>query len=80
MYKPVYNDNTIDIVKSVEVYLETTRLSVTYIDTDDLCNLIGYIKHLENKIIELKNNTEMLKVYQDVLKLKIKDIDKILED
>lgn len=79
MYKLIYNENTIDIVKDIEDYLARTKESLTRIDTLDLCHLIGYIRYLEKKLDNIKYNTSLLEDYEDLLKLKIFVIKKELE-
>lgn len=79
MYKLIYNENTVDIIKDIEEYLGRTKESLTRIDTLDLCHLIGYIRYLEKKLDNIKYNTSLLEDYEDLLKLKIFDIRKELE-
>lgn len=79
MYKLIYNENTVDIIKDIEEYLSRTKESLTRIDTLDLCHLIGYIRHLEKKLDNIKYNTSLLEDYEDLLKLKMFDIKKELE-
>ena len=79
MYKPIYNEESREVVDSVINYLNSTRLEKSFIDTDALCHLTGYILKLEEKINEIRENKDMLEVYSRVLDLKIKDINKVLE-
>ena len=80
MYKPIYNEKSREVIDDVINYLNSTRLEKSFIDTDALCHLTGYILHLEEKLKELADSKDMLKVYNTVLGYKIKDIEKILED
>lgn len=79
MYTLLFNEKTKEVVESAINYINTTKLETSYIDTIDLCHLLGYIKHLESKLNDLEENKDMLKVYNTVLNYKIKDIEKILE-
>lgn len=79
MYKLIYNENTVDIIKDIEEYLGRTKESLTRIDTLDLCHLIGYIRYLEKKLDNIKYNTSLLEGYEDLLKLTIIDIKRDME-
>ena len=79
MYKPIYNEETKDILDSVINYLNSTRLEKSFIDTDALCHLTGYILHLEEKLKDLADTKDMLEVCSRVLDSKIKEVSKVLE-
>ena len=41
MYKPIYNEESIDVVNSIIDYLHSTRLEKSFIDTDKIKELKG---------------------------------------
>ena len=79
MYKAIYNEESREVVDEVINYLNSTRLEKSFIDTDALCHLTGYILHLEEKLKELADTKDMLEVCSRVLDSKIKEVSKILE-
>ena len=76
-YELIYNKYTKQVVSDLKDYLSRTKESITYIDTLDLCHLIGCIEHLEDKLSNIIREIELLKTQEKLINFKIEDIERI---